>query len=94
MTTRDVKADMKAALIQEHEGYLRANRTSDAEYVASVLKDQYGHDVAKKDGADAEKKKPESAAPERADAKKLPEAAVEPKPQRTVRSKPAQSDGK
>ncbi|GAA1065207.1 hypothetical protein [Streptomyces asiaticus] len=81
---RDIKADMKAALVQEYEGYVRAGRSAEADQVAKVLKDQYGHDVAKTDGDGAEKeaKAEPKPAPERADAEKPPEAAVEPKPRR------------
>jgi len=81
---RDIKADMQAALVQEYESYVRAGRKAEAEQVATVLKDQYGHNVTKTDGDGAEKetKVEPKPVPERADAEKPPEAAVEPKPRR------------
>ena len=92
MTTRDIKADMKAALIDEYDGYVRAGRKADAEGVAKVLKDEYDHDVDKK--ASEEKPKLASTLPERADAEKPPENTDEPKPRRGPRAKPAQGDAK
>lgn len=87
---RDIKADMKAAMIQEYEGYVRAGRETDAEHVAKVLKDQYGHDVAKQEGGD-ERGKNATTLPERADEEKAPEDTAEPKPRRAPRAKPAES---
>lgn len=78
---RDVQADMKAALIDEYESYVRAGREADAAHVAEALK-YYGYDVAKPDGETVT-----ASAPERADAEKPPEAAVEPKPRRGGRPK-------
>ena len=77
MTARDFKADMKAALIQEYEAYVRGGREADAEGVAAVLKDEYGHEVS-----DSGDEKMAPATPERADVEKPPEAAVEQKPRR------------
>lgn len=87
---RDIEAAYKDALLEEHASYVRAGREAEAEHVAGVLKGQYGHDVAKKSNEDGgEKEKKPEPAPERADAEKAPEAAVEPKPRRTTRTKPA-----
>ena len=93
---RDIKADMKAALVQEHAGYVRAGRKAEADQVAKVLKDQYDHDVAKTDGGGVEKeaKAEPNPVPERVDEEKPPEAAVEPKPRRGRPPKPGQDDGK
>lgn len=84
---RDIEAAYRDALIEEHASYVRGGRTAEAENVAEVLRKRYDHDVnAKTEPA----KKPEaSAAPERADAEKPPEAAVEPKPRRSPRAKSA-----
>lgn len=87
---RDIKADMKAALIDEYEGYVRVNRTADAEGVAAVLKEQYSHDVAAK-GDDSRAEDVSQPAPERADEGKPPENTAEPKSRRTARTKPAAS---
>jgi hypothetical protein len=74
---RDIEADYRAAYIAEYESYRRAGRDADAENVATILREQYGHDV------EAE---PEQApaAPEHAAADRPPEAAVEPKPARAA----------
>jgi hypothetical protein len=85
---RDIKADMKAALIDEYNGYVGAGRTADAEGVAKVLKDQYDHDVAKKGDSEA-KPKVAPTLPERTDAEKAPENTAEPKPRRAGRPKAA-----
>ena len=90
---RDIEAAYKDALIDEHEGYVRAGRTAEAEQVAEALKDRYDYDVDKRDG-DAKKEKEPSSAPERADAEKAPETAVDPKPRRTTRVKPSQGEDK
>jgi hypothetical protein len=87
MTTRDIKAAMKAALIEEYDGYVRAGRKADAEGVAKVLKDEHDHDVDKK--ASEEKPKLASTLPERADAEKPAENTAEPRPRRGGRSKAA-----
>lgn len=87
---RDVKAAYRDAYLEEYRSYVAAGRTEDAEYVAAVLKSEFGVDV----NAKAEKPKAEPAAPERTDAEKAPEATVEPKPRRNVRSKSAQGDSK
>lgn len=84
---RDIEAAYKDALIEEHAGYVRAKRTAEAEQVAQVLRDRYGYDV------DGESKK-ETPAPEKADAERPPEAAVDPKPRRTPRAKPSQGEDK
>lgn len=76
----------KDALIEEHASYVRAKRTKDANHVAAVLKEQYGHDVAAS-GAEQPQQ-----APERADADKAPENTADPKPRRTARAKPASDD--
>lgn len=90
---RDIEAAYKDALIEEYEGYVRGGRTAEAEQVAEVLKGRYNHDVAKK-GAAAEPEKKADSAPEKADAEKAPEAAVDPKPRRTTRARPSQGEGK
>lgn len=91
---RDIEAAYKDALIEEHAGYVRANRTAEAEQVAQVLRDRYGHDIDG-GGGDERLKKAESAqAPEKAQAEKAPEAAVDPKPRRSPRAKPSASEDK
>lgn len=77
MNNRDMDADYRAALIQEHDAYLRAGRDDDAAHVASVLRDQYGHEVDVKAKRQTAKK---AAASERAD-QKAPETAVPDKAQ-------------
>lgn len=84
----------KAALIEEHDGYVRAGRKSDAEGVAKVLKEQYGHEVAKQGDDDGEKPRLASTLPESADAEKAPENTAEPKPRRGPRAKTAQDESK
>lgn len=84
---KDIDERYKKALVEEHASYVQAGRIDEAEHVATVLKDQYGHDVA------GEPVKSE-AAPERADVEKPPENTAEPKPRRTVRAKPGQADSK
>lgn len=79
---RDIDGDYRRALLDEYTGYVRAGRTDDAEQVAQVLREQYGHEVPSG----------EPAAPERADVPKLPEAAVEPKPQHAERPEPSAKD--
>jgi hypothetical protein len=69
---RDIKADYKRALVEEYEAYRRSGRTSDAEQVAAMLRDHYGHEV-------------EVDAPERADAERPPEDTAKPKPARTTK---------
>ena len=88
---RDIEAAYKDALIEEHAGYVRANRSAEAEQVAQVLRDRYDHDVTRKSDGGEKVKEPEPA-PERVDAGKAPEAAVDPKPRRTVRAKPQGDD--
>lgn len=90
MTTRDIKADIKAALIDEHDGYVRAGRTADARGVAKVLKDEHDHDVDKE--ASEEKPKLAHTLPQRADVEKPAENTAEPKPRRSPRAK--QDDAK
>lgn len=85
---RDIEAAYKDALIEEHAGYVRAGRTEDAEHVAATLKDRYDHDVTN-EGIEAPAPEPKKAEAEKADAGKAPEAAVDPKPRRTPRVKPA-----
>ena len=80
----------KQALIEEHDGYVRSGRTDDAKGVAKVLKDQYGHDVAKQDDGEEEKPKLASTLPESANAEKPAENTAEPKPRRTPRAKPGE----
>lgn len=72
---RDTDADYKAALIEEHESYLRGGRGDAAEEVAAVLKG-LGHEVDVKAKRRTAKK---ASAPERAD-HKAPEEAIPPKP--------------
>ena len=79
---RDNKDVYRQALIEEYEAYRRADRADDAEHVAGVLKDYYGHDVTG-DGETAEKATPEHTA-----AEKPPETATPPKP---ARPKPARA---
>lgn len=93
---RDIETAYKDALIDEHEGYVRAGRIEDAEHVAGILKDRYGHSIASESEGDDDKtaaKEPPQA-PEKADAEKLPENAMDPKPRRTPRAKPAQDEDK
>ena len=82
----------KAALIEEHDAYVRSGRTQDATEVARVLKEQYDHDVAEKDSED--KPKLATTLPESTAAERPPENTAEPKPRRGPRSKPAQGDSK
>lgn len=89
---RDIEAAYKDALIEEHASYVRASRTAEAEEVAQVLRDRYGHDVDGEGGN--EKSEKETPAPEKAEAEKPPEAAVDPKPRRTPRAKPSQGEDK
>lgn len=78
----------KAALIEEHDGYVRSGRAEDAKGVARVLKDQYDHDVSKKDDDDGEDKpRLSSTLPENAAADRPTEDAAEPKSRRTTRVK-------
>ena len=73
---RDIDADTKAALVEEYESYMRAGRTADAEQVAQALKDQHEHEVGQK------AREEPAHAPEKAEAGKLPEAAIGAKPRR------------
>lgn len=83
----------KQALIEEHDSYVRSGRTKDAEGVAKVLKDQYDHDVSKKDDDGGDKPKLASTLPENAAAERPAEDTAEPKSRRTPRTKP-QGDSK
>lgn len=83
----------KQALIEEYESYVRSGRTKDAEGVAKVLKDQYDHDVSKKDDEGEDKPKLASTLPENAAAERPAEDTAEPKSRRTPRTKP-QGDSK
>jgi hypothetical protein len=77
----DKQAAYKLANIEEYEGYRRVGRTEDADVVATILRDHYGHDVTK----DADKSKgkvtakPATGEPERAD-DKAPEDTAEHSP--------------
>ena len=82
----------KAALIEEHDSYVRSGRTDDAKGVAKVLKDQYDHDVTKQDDDSEDKPKLASTLPETAEAQKPPENTAEPKPRRGARTRPAEGD--
>lgn len=73
MQKRDIDADYKAAYIHEYEAYRRAGRSGEAERVAKILREQYGHEV--------DPKPSKKVAPERADTK-APENAAAPKPSR------------
>lgn len=84
----------KAALIEEHDSYVRSGRAEDAKGVARVLKEQYDHDVTKQDGDGEEKSKLASTLPETAEAQKPPENTAEPKPRRGPRAKSAQDESK
>jgi hypothetical protein len=86
----------KAALIEEHDGYVRSGRAGDAKGVAKVLKDQYGHDIAKQDEDDGGEDKPKLAStlPESTAAEKAPENTAEPKPRRVGRPKQSQGEDK
>ncbi|MFF2383761.1 hypothetical protein [Streptomyces sp. NPDC058108] len=76
----------KRALIEEHESYVGAKRTKDAEQVAKVLREQYGHEV---DQEKAETKTKEQA-PQTTAEPRPPEAAVAPKPEpASAEAKPA-----
>jgi len=86
---RDIEAAYKEALVEEYEGYVRAGRTEDAEHVAGILKDRYGYDAGKRNAEEAAPVVSEKAAEE-----KPPEAAVDPKPRRAPRGKPAQGEEK
>ncbi|MEU6552108.1 hypothetical protein ABZ915_17755 [Streptomyces sp. NPDC046915] len=79
----------KAALIEEHDSYVRSGRTQDAKEVARILKAQYDHDVAKKDdGGGEDKPKLATTLPENTAAEKPAEDTAEPKSRRTPRAKP------
>ena len=67
----------KQALIEEHESYVRARRTKDAEQVAAVLREQYGHEV----GEARVETKAKEPAPQTTAEPRPPEAAVAPKPE-------------
>lgn len=73
---RDVDADYRAAYIEEYESYKRAGLDEQAENVAQILRDGYGHEVDVKSKRQTAKR---ASAPERAD-QKAPEEAVPPKP--------------
>lgn len=79
---RDIDADYKAAYLADYEAYRQAGRDKDADRVARILRDQYGHDVAAADDGPVEKQEPqtEPVTPETTAAARPPEAAVEPKP--------------
>lgn len=83
----------KQALIEEYESYVRSGRTKDAEGVAKVLKDQYDHDVSKKDDEGEDKPKLASTLPENAAAERPAEDTAEPRSRRSARVKP-QGDSK
>ncbi|MER6534689.1 hypothetical protein ABT215_12940 [Streptomyces sp900105755] len=68
----------KQALIEEHESYVRAKRTKDAEHVAEVLREQYGYDVG---GHEKAETKTAEQAPQTAAEPRPPEATVPPKPE-------------
>lgn len=88
---RDIKGDYKRAYLEEYEAYRRAGRPDDAERIAGILRDHYGHDVT--GGKDA-KKAAEPATPERTDAERPPENATPTKPApRTAARKPAKKLG-
>ena len=76
----------KAALIEEHDAYVRSRRAQDAKEVARVLKEQYDHDVDEHDDGE-EKPRAATTLPERVDAEKQPENTAEPKPRRSPRAK-------
>jgi hypothetical protein len=74
-SVRDVDAAYKAALIEEHQGYLQRGETKKAGAVAKILMDKHDHDVdppAKKQTAK------KAAAPERADLRRPAENTAEP----------------
>lgn len=73
---RDVDADYRTAYIAEYESYKRAGLDEQAENVAQILRDGYGHEVEPKSKRQTAKR---ASAPERAD-QKAPEEAVPPKP--------------
>jgi hypothetical protein len=83
----------KAALIEEHEAYVRSGRTQDAKEVARVLKEQYDHDVTKADDGE-DKPKLAPTLPESTAAEKPAENAAEPKPRRGPRAKQGQDTAK
>lgn len=84
---RDVHGDYKRAYLEEYEAYRRVGRDEEAERIAGILRDHYGHDVD--DAGDGGV----VAAPERADAARPPENTAEPKPapaaRKTAAKKPA-----
>ncbi|WAZ20171.1 FkbM family methyltransferase [Streptomyces cinnabarinus] len=96
---RDIEADYRNAYIDEYEAYRTAGRDEEADRVAHILRDQYGHDVDAADVAaepDSPVERPEANAPETTAVAPPPEAAVEPKPaakkavaRKTAANKPA-----
>lgn len=78
MEIRDIRADMKAAYLDEYSAAVRSGNAERAAAVAKTLKDQFGHEVESKDDDDKPRRgRPPKA---RADEPKMPETAVEPKP--------------
>lgn len=76
---RDIKDAYRQALVEEHEAYVRAGRTAEAEHVAGVLSKHYGVDVAPQKAETAETAETESEdAPERADKDRPPENTAKP----------------
>lgn len=76
MSYRDEAADYTAALIDEFDSYIRANRTEDAAQVAAVLRERGVEVEAAKETAVG------SPSLERADVEAAPETAVPRKPGR------------
>lgn len=77
---RDIEADYRNAYIDEYEGYKAAGRDNDAQRVAAILNDRYGHDVDAQDAPEEPAHAPEPGTQETAAAAPPPEAAVEQKP--------------
>lgn len=83
----------KAALIEEHDSYVRSGRAKDANQVAKVLKDQYDYDVSDHDDP-KDKGKLVSTLPESVDAERPAENTAEPRPRRSPRANKAQDESK
>ncbi len=59
---RDIAADYKAAHIEQYAALTAAGRDDEADRVAAILREQYGHDV---DAMTPARKRPASKAPSR-----------------------------
>lgn len=75
---RDIDQAYRTAMIDEYAALKSSGRDEEAEHVATVLRERYGHEVEAKP---AKQREPEKA-PERVDVAPPPENTAEPQPRR------------